>query len=150
MRRLIPAAIGLAPLLLLAACSAAPIEKESAGGMRVTAELLEQFDGYCGVGVRVDNAGTDTLRFPNNDIEVFQGSGWVEWNLPFQDIEPGADVRGYAVDAEFPSALEPGTVATDAFVVNCDDNSFTLTVISNSGSAAFDFLSPKTCCKPAR
>jgi hypothetical protein len=52
----------------------------------------------------------------------------------------GAGVRGYVVDAEFPSALEPDAVATDAFIVNCDDNPFTLTVISNSGSAAFDFL----------
>lgn len=88
----------------------------------------------------MENAGTDTLRFPNNDIEVLQGSGWVEWNLPFRDIEPGADVRGYVVDAEFPSALEPDAVATDAFVVNCDDNPFTLTVISDSGPVAFDFL----------
>jgi hypothetical protein len=140
MRRLIPATIGLASILLLAACSTSPVEKQTAHGLRVTAQLLKHFDGYCGVGVSVENVGSDMLRFPKDDIEVFQGSGWVDWSLPFKDVEPGADVRGYVVNAEFPSALEPGAVATDAFVVNCDDNSFTLTVISNSGSLVFDFL----------
>lgn len=40
----------------------------------------------------------------------------------------------------FPSELAPGEVATDAFVVNCDDHPFTLTVSSSTGSLAFDFL----------
>jgi len=67
------------------------------------------------------------------------GSSSIEWNLPFTDVKLGESVRGFIVD-EFSTTIVPGAVATHAFVVNCDDNPYTLTVISiNAGSVSFDF-----------
>ena len=67
------------------------------------------------------------------------GSSSIEWNLPFTDVKPGESVRGYVVD-EFSTMIVQGAVATHAFVVNCDDNPYTITVNSvNAGSVSFDF-----------
>jgi hypothetical protein len=52
-------------------------------------------------------------------VKVFDGSSSLEWNLPFPDVETRESVRGYVVD-EFPTTIVPGSVATHAFVVNCD------------------------------
>ena len=39
-----------------------------------------------------------------------------------------------------PTSITLTSILVLAACVNCDDNPFTLTVISNSGSVAFDFL----------
>ncbi|TFC91941.1 hypothetical protein [Cryobacterium sp. TMT3-29-2] len=124
---------------LMTGCTVGPFEEESSGGLKFTAEQMTHFDGYCGVGVKIENGSNRTAKFVEDDIEVFDGSSSLEWNLPFPDVKTGDSVRGYVVD-EFPTTIDPGAVATHAFVMNCDGNPYTLTVNSiNAGSVSFNF-----------
>jgi len=124
---------------LMTGCTVAPFEEESSAGLKVTAEQITRFDGYCGVGVKIENGSDRSVEFVEDDVEVFEGSSSIEWNLPFGSVKPEESVRGYVID-EFPTTIVPGAVATHAFVVNCDDIPYTLTVNSiNAGSVSFDF-----------
>jgi len=124
---------------LMTGCTVGPFEEESSAGLKVTAEQITYFDGYCGVGVKIENGSDRTVEFVEDDLEVFEGSSSIEWNLPFTDVKPGESVRGYVVD-EFSTMIVQGAVATHAFVVNCDDNPYTITVNSvNAGSVSFNF-----------
>jgi hypothetical protein len=138
--RVVPATLSmLVVVFLMTGCTVGPFEEESSAGLKVTAEQITHFDGYCGVGVKIENGSDRTVEFVEDDVEVFEGSSSIEWNLPFTDIKTGESVRGYVVD-EFPTTIVPRDVATHAFVVNCDGNPYTLTVNSiNAGSVSFDF-----------
>ncbi|WP_394553118.1 hypothetical protein ACDF64_01990 [Agromyces sp. MMS24-JH15] len=133
---------------LLAGCSlfelniSSPAEVETAN-LRISADQIRwSFDGYCGVGVRVENISTTPVRFDEDDVAVFDGSSSTEWNTPFNDGSDAKEVSGYTI-GEFPSILEPGAIATDASVVYCkESNAYTLTVTSLAGDyASFDFTS---------
>lgn len=129
----------LAVALLLTGCTVGPFEEESSAGLKVTAEQMTHFDGYCGVGVKIENGSDRTVKFVEDDVKVFDGSSSLEWSLPFPDVKTGESVRGYVVD-EFPTSIAPGAEATHAFVVNCDGNPYTIAVNSiNAGTVSFDF-----------
>ncbi|WP_344297350.1 hypothetical protein [Agromyces neolithicus] len=118
------------------------MDAESGAGLKVRAdEITVEWDGHCGVGVRVENTSDHPVKFVEADEEVFDGSSTTEWRLalPHHVPEDGA-VRGYDV-GPFPTTLEPGAVATHAVVVYCkEDPSYTITVNSiNAGSVSFDF-----------
>ncbi|UOE42722.1 hypothetical protein [Agromyces larvae] len=119
-----------------------PAEVETAN-LRISADQIRwSLDGYCGVGVRVENISTRPVDFDEDDIAVFDGSSWTEWDLPFNDGSDAKEVSGYTI-GEFPSVVEPGASTTDAFVVYCkEDNTYTVTVTSLDGdSASFSFTS---------
>ena len=133
---------------LLAGCSmfelnqSSDAEVETTENLRISAEEITYSDGYCGVGVQIENVSTTAIEFTPNDLSVFNGADSIEWDLPFGG--PAGSVttehRGYAI-GEFPTTLEPGSTATDAFVVYCkEDSEFTIKVASLAGdSATFDF-----------
>jgi len=126
----------------LTGCLSGPFDEETSGGLKVTAEeIAYSLDGYCGVGVKIENTSDRTAEFVKDDREVFDGAGSLRWNLPFPDVEPGEDVRGYDAGPEFPTTLDPGEALTHAFVVYCKESRrYTITVNSiNAGSASFDF-----------
>ena len=142
---------GLVSVGLLAGCSlfelrtSSPDEVETAN-LRISADQIRySFDGYCGVGVKIENVSRTPIKFNESDLEVFGGSSSTEWNLPFGGPAAGSvttEHRGYAI-GEFRSIIEPGASATDAFVVYCKESStYTVTVTSLDGdSASFDFTS---------
>jgi hypothetical protein len=141
---------GLVSVGLLAGCSlfelrtSSPDEVETAN-LRISADQIRySFDGYCGVGVKIENLSPTTIEFNESDLEVFGGSSSTEWDLPFGSPVGSAatEHRGYAI-GEFRSIIEPGASATDAFVVYCKEgNTYTVTVTSLDGdSASFDFTS---------
>lgn len=137
--RVVPIGISILVVTwLMTGCTVGPFEEESSGGLKVTAEQMSIFDGECGVGVRIENTSDRPARFVEEDVEVFDGSSTHDWSLPFPKAT-GDSVRGYVMN-EFPTTIAPGAVATHAFVVNCDDNPYTITVNSiNAGSVSFDF-----------
>lgn len=133
---------------LLAGCSlfelrtSSPDEVETAS-LRISADQVRySFDGYCGVGVKVENVSTTPIEFDESDLAVFGGSSSTEWHTPFKDGSNAKEAMGYAI-GEFPSIIEPGASATDAFVVYCKESStYTVTVASLDGDgASFDFTS---------
>ena len=141
---------GLISVGLLAGCSlfelrtSVPDEVETAN-LRISADQISySFDGYCGVGVTIENLSPTPIEFDESDVAVFDGSSSTEWDLPFGG--PAGTVttehRGYAI-GEFRSIIEPGASATDAFVVYCKEgNTYTVTITSLDGdSASFDFTS---------
>lgn len=131
--------VGLVGVLGLVGCTPDVRVEDSGAGIRVSARSIADSDGYCGIGVKVENLGAGPARFETDDAQVFGGSAWTEWNLPFEDVEDGGEYHGYVV-GDFPTSLEPGEAATDAFVVNCDDEPFVLTVNSvDRGSVRFAF-----------
>lgn len=141
---------GLVSVGLLAGCSlfelrtSSPDEVETAN-LRISADQIRySFDGYCGVGVKVENVSPTPIEFNESDLAVFGGSSSTEWDVPFGGRAGSVTTehRGYAI-GEFPSIIEPGASATDAFVVYCKEGStYTVTVASLDGdSASFDFTS---------
>ncbi|TFC44729.1 MULTISPECIES: hypothetical protein [Cryobacterium] len=141
---------GLVSAGLLAGCSllelrtSSPDEVETAN-LRISADQISySFDGYCGVGVKIENLSPTPIKFNESDLAVFDGSSSTEWDLPFGGRAGSVTTehRGYAI-GEFPSIIEPGATATDAFVVYCKEgNTYTVTVTSLDGdSASFDFTS---------
>ncbi|MFB9309897.1 hypothetical protein ACFFRL_11935 [Agromyces hippuratus] len=139
---------GFVSLGLLAGCSmfelnlSSDAEVETTENLRISAEEIRYSDGYCGVGVQIENVSTTVIEFSPNDLSVFNGADSIEWDLPFGG--PAGTVtteyRGYAV-GEFPTTLEPGATATDAFVVYCkEEREFTIKVASFAGDGAtFEF-----------
>jgi len=127
----------LAVLLVigLAGCTSTQKQEATTENLRISAEQIEHFDGYCGVGVRVENVGAETVTFASADAEVFEGSNSTDWNLPFTDVEPGGEAHGYVV-GDFGTSLEPGEVVKHAVMVSCDDTDYTLTVNSARGDTA--------------
>ena len=139
---------GLISVGLLSGCSlferraSGPAEVETAN-LRISADQIRySFDGYCGVGVKVENVSATPVEFDEDDVAVFGGSSSTEWRTPFNDGSNAREVRGYAI-GEFPSIIEPGASTTDAFVVYCKESeTYTVTVSSLDGdSASFDFTS---------
>ncbi|MCD2441815.1 hypothetical protein LQ757_05930 [Agromyces sp. SYSU K20354] len=136
---------GLVSVGLLAGCSlfelklSSPPEVETAN-LQISAEKLKSFDGYCGIGVKVENVSTTPIEFADSDLAVFGGSSSTEWHTPFNDGSNAKEFTGYAI-GEFPSIIEPGASATHAFVVYCKESrTYTVTVASLDGdSASFDF-----------
>ncbi|MFF2389143.1 hypothetical protein [Agromyces sp. NPDC058104] len=108
--------------------------------LRISAEEIRHFDGYCGIGVRIENVSTTPVQFTPNDLSVFIGAHPIEWDLPFSSDSETTKYRGYVI-GEFPEVLEPGETASDAFVVYCKEGgAFTIQVASLDGdSATFDF-----------
>lgn len=128
---------------LLAGCSISDAEVKTTDNLRISAEEIRySLDGYCGVGVQVENVSTTAIEFTPNDLSVFNGADSIDWDLPFGGPADSVTTehRGYAV-GEFPTTLEPGATATDAFVVYCkEERDFTIKVASLDGdSATFSF-----------
>lgn len=114
-----------------------PVQQETAEGMRVTVKVLDSFDGYIGVGVEVENAGTTTLRFSDDDYDVFPSSG-ASCELPFGPLPPSGEIDGYPINAGFPSSLEPGETATTGFCIDANFVPSVARVISlNGGTLEF-------------
>jgi hypothetical protein len=141
---------GLVSVGLLAGCSlfelgtSSPDEVETAN-LRISADQIRySVDGYCGIGVKIDNVSPTPIEFNESDLAVFGGSSSAEWDLPFGGRAGSVTTehRGYAI-GEFPSIIEPGATVTDAFVVYCKESStYAVTVASLDGdSASFDFTS---------
>jgi hypothetical protein len=53
----------LVVVFLIAGCTVGPFEEESDSGLKVTAEQMTHFDGYCGVGVKIENGSDGTAKF---------------------------------------------------------------------------------------
>lgn len=138
---------GLASMGLLAGCSlfeltTSPVEVETAN-LQISADQIRySLDGYCGVGVKVENVSTTPIEFTDSDPAVFDGSSSTEWHIPFGGISHSTEYQGYAL-GDFPTTIEPGASATHAFVVYCKEGpTYTVTVASLDGdSASFDFTS---------
>lgn len=139
---------GFVAVGLLAGCSMFELrllsyaEVKETEHLRIAAEEIRySLDGYCGIGVQIENVSTTPIEFAPDDLSVFDGASSTEWGIPFGGGDAGAtEHRGYAI-GEFPKALGPGETATDAFVVYCKEGGgFTITVTSLHGDkATFDF-----------
>lgn len=113
------------------------MQQETAEGMRVTVKVLDSFDGYIGVGVEVENAGTSTLRFSEDDSDVFPNQGGT-WQLPFGPLPENGQVDGYPINREFPSSLNPGEIAATGFCIDANFFPAVAGVISlNGGTLEF-------------
>lgn len=141
--------IGFGSVGLPAGCSvfelklSSDAEVETTKNLRISAEEIRySLDGYCGVGVQIENVSTTAIEFTPNDLSVFNGADSIEWDLPFGGPSDSVTTehRGYSV-GEFPTTLEPGATVTDAFVVYCkEERDFTIKVASLDGDiATFDF-----------
>ncbi len=71
---------------LLAGCSlfelklSSPTEVETAN-LRISADQIRySFDGYCGVGVKIENTSDRTVHFAEDDVEIFDGASFTEWD----------------------------------------------------------------------
>jgi len=107
-------------------------------GMTGTAEILNRFDGYLSVGLRVENTTDKPLLFEADDDLVIDGVGGPDWSLPFGPRPESGEINGYALEKEWPTELRPGAVATTAFLMDENYEKAVLTVSSiNGGSITF-------------
>jgi hypothetical protein len=51
--------------------------------MTGTAEILDRFDGYLSVGLKIQNTSDRPLLFEADDDQVIEGAGGPDWSLPF-------------------------------------------------------------------
>lgn len=126
-------------LTSLSGCSTNDTDTQrTAQGMVATAEVLDRFDGYLSVGLRVENTSDEPLLFEADDDLVIGGAGGPDWSLPFGPRPESGVVDGYALEADWPPELSPGAVATTAFLMDENSDEAVLTVTSiNGGSVTF-------------
>jgi hypothetical protein len=120
-------------------CSASDIDtRATPQGMTATAEILDQFDGYLSVGLKVENTSDTPLLFKADDDMVIDDAGGPDWSLPFGPRPASGKIDGYALEGEWPTELSPGAVATTAFLMDENYEKAVLTVSSiNGGSITF-------------
>jgi hypothetical protein len=101
--------------------------------MTGTAEILDRFDGYLSVGLKVENTSDRPLLFEADDDQVIKGAGGPDWSLPFGPRPATGKIDGYALEEEWPTELSPGAVATTAFLMDDNHEEAVLAVSSING-----------------
>jgi hypothetical protein len=129
------AALATTCMLVLSSCATGePATQETPEGMRATIQILDRFDGYLSVGLRIENLASAPLRFEDDDYDVIGGSGGPVWSTVFGPAPDTGEVKGYDV-TQLPGSIAVGAAASTVFLVDENFDRAVITVTSLNGGA---------------